>query len=322
MNRNNKFSIQEIVRSMDFKEVLKKYQIMIGVGLVCLIFSIITPNFLSGGNIINILRQSSYIGLMAIGTTFVIVGGDFDISIGATMALCGALVIMVQNKLGMPWPLAVVLVLMVGSLVGFVNGFFTAKIKIVGIITTMAMYSVLRGLTYIITDKKSQIGHSESFRVLGTGYTPIIIFLMMIIIMQFVLKKTRVGRYTCAVGGNKEAARLSGIPVDKYKILTFMIGGFMAAMGAVVFAARINSVSPLAGDGYELDAIAGTVIGGTSVSGGKGSVIGTLIGVLLLNIISNMFNLMGVSVDFQLIIKGGIILAVVGIDSYSRLKSK
>jgi len=311
-----------LMRNRKLGDILRKYQIMIGVGVVCLVFSLITPNFLSGRNIINILRQSSYIGLMAIGTTFVIIGGDFDISIGSTLALCGALVIMLQNNAALSWPVAVILVIFIGGVIGFINGFFTAKIKIVGIITTLATMAVLRGVTYIITGKKAQIGQSESFRILGTGYTPILIFIVMVLIMQFLLKKTKIGRYSCAVGGNKEAARLSGIPVDFYKILTFVIGGCMAAMGAIVFAARINSVSPLAGAGYELDAIAATVIGGTSVSGGEGSVIGTFIGILLLIIISNMFNLLGVSVDFQLIIKGLIILTVVGFDSYTRFKAE
>jgi ribose transport system permease protein len=130
----------------------------------------------------------------------------------------------------------------------------------------------------------------------------------------------KLGRYSCAVGGNKEAARLAGVPVDFYHIMTFVIGGLMAAMSGIIYASRLNAVTPLAGQGYELDAIASTVIGGTSVSGGEGSVVGTLVGVLLFNIINNVFNLLGVQVYIQYVVKGIIILSVVGVDSYSKFR--
>ncbi|UCF98585.1 MAG: sigma 54-interacting transcriptional regulator [Spirochaetaceae bacterium] len=149
---------------------------------------------------------------------------------------------------------------------------------------------------------------------------PIIIFIVMVIFWQYILRRTKLGRYSCAVGGNKEAARLSGVPVDFYHIMTFVIGGLMAALAGIIYASRLFSATPLAGQGYELDAIASTVIGGTSVSGGEGSVIGTLVGVLLLNVVSNMFNLLGIQVYIQYLIKGVIILTVVGFDSYSRYK--
>ncbi len=304
----------------------KKYGVMIGFVFICLVISLITPNFLTGRNILNILRQSSIIGIMAIGTTFVIIGGDFDISVGSVLALAAALTIGFQNNMNMPWPIAVAAVLLIGAGIGFVNGFLTAKIKIVGIIATLGMMTILRGLTYLYTGGYPLIGKSGSFKFIGSGYIgfipfPIIIFVVVIIFWQFILKKTKLGRYSCAVGGNRDSALLSGIPVDFYKIATFVIGGFMAAMAAVIYASRLNSATPLAGQGYELDAIASTVIGGTSVSGGEGSVVGTLIGVLLLNIISNMFNLLGVQVYIQYVIKGLIILTVVGFDSYSRSRS-
>ncbi len=304
----------------------KKYGVMIGFVFICLVISLITPNFLTGRNILNILRQSSIIGIMAIGTTFVIIGGDFDISVGSVLALSAALTIGFQKNMNIPWPIAVAAVLLIGAGIGFINGFLTAKIKIVGIITTLGMMTILRGLTYLYTGGYPLIGESVSFKLIGSGYIgfmpiPIVIFAVMIIFWQFILKRTKLGRYSCAVGGNRDSALLSGIPVDFYKIATFVIGGFMAAMAAVIYASRLNSATPLAGPGYELDAIASTVIGGTSVSGGEGSVVGTLIGVLLLIIISNMFNLLGVQVYIQYVIKGLIILTVVGFDSYSRSKS-
>lgn len=313
------------IKAQGKKISLKKYGIMIAFIVISIIISFITPNFLSTRNILNILRQSSIIGIMAIGTTFVVIGGGFDISVGSLLALSAALVLGLQNQIS--WPVAVILVLAVGGLIGFVNGFLTAKINIVSIIATLGMMTILRGLTYLYTQGHPITGQSDSFRFIGSGYVgiipfPIILLALMVVAGQFTLSKTKVGRYCCAVGGNKEASRLSGISVDFYHILTFVIGGVMAAMAGIVHASRLNSATPLAGQGYELDAIAATVIGGTSVSGGAGSIIGTLVGVLLLNIVNNMFNLLGVQVYIQYIIKGLIILTVVGIDSYSRKKYK
>jgi ribose transport system permease protein len=302
---------------------IKKYGMMIGFLLISIIISAVTPNFLSPRNLLNILRQSSIVGVMAIGTTFVIIGGGFDICVGSLLALTAAMTLDLQRF--MPWPVVMVLVLAVGALVGVINGILTAKVHIVAIITTLGMMTILRGLTYLYTGGYPIMGSRESFKYIGSGYLgpipfPIIILLSMVIFWQFILRRTKLGRYSCAVGGNKEAARLSGVPVDFYHIMTFVIGGLMAALGGIIYASRLFSATPLAGQGYELDAIASTVIGGTSVSGGEGSVIGTLVGVLLLNVVSNMFNLLGIQVYIQYLIKGIIILTVVGFDSYSRAK--
>jgi len=302
---------------------IKKYGMMISFLFIGLIISFVIPHFLSAQNILNILRQSSIIGIMAIGTTFVIIGGGFDISVGSLLALTAAMTLGLQKYI--PWYFALMVVLFVGALIGFINGFLTAKVHIVAIITTLGSMTILRGLTYLYTGGYPIIGGAESFKFIGSGYisfipVPIIILISMVIFWQFILSRMKLGRYSCAVGGNKEAARLSGVPVDFYHIMTFVIGGLMAAMSGIVYASRLNAVTPLAGQGYELDAIASTVIGGTSVSGGEGSVIGTLVGVLLLNIINNVFNLLGIQVYIQYVVKGIIILSVVGVDSYSKFK--
>lgn len=302
---------------------IKKYGVLIGLLFISIVVSIITPNFLTYINILNIIRQSTIIGLMAIGTTYVIIGGDFDISIGSTLALTAAIVLGFQEYV--PWYIAIVIALLIGSLIGFVNGILTAKVKMIGIIVTVGTMTIVRGLTYLYTGGYPIVGKSESFKFIGSGYVgflpfPIIIWIVMVIFWQFILSKTKLGRYTLAVGGNKEVARLSGVPVDFYKIMTFIIGGLMAAMGGIIYASRLNVATPLAGDGYELDAIASTVIGGTSVSGGEGSVVGTVVGVLLLAIIGNVFNLLGVHVYIQYVIKGIVIIAVVGFDSYTKYR--
>ena len=302
---------------------LKKYGVLIAFLFLSIIISIITPNFLTYANILNIIRQSTIIGVMAIGTTYVIIGGDFDISIGSTLALAAAIVLGFQEYV--PFYIAIIIALLAGSLIGFVNGILTAKVKMVGIIVTVGTMTIVRGLTYLYTGGYPIVGKTESFKFIGSGYVgfipfPIIIWIVMVIFWQFVLSKTKLGRYTLAIGGNKEAARLSGVPIDFYKIMTFVIGGLMAAMAGIIYASRLNSATPLAGQGYELDAIAATVIGGTPVSGGAGSVVGTMVGVLLLTVISNVFNLLGVNVYMQYVIKGIIIIAVVGFDSYSKYK--
>jgi ribose transport system permease protein len=291
--------------------------------LLCILLSIITPGFLSWVNILNVLRQSSIIGIMAIGTTFVIIGGGFDISVGSTLVLTAAMCVGLQYY--MHWGLAIVLVLIMGALIGLFNGFLAAKIHIPAIIATLGTMTIIRGLAYLYTGGYPLYVEAPDFAFIGTGYLgpipfPVILLIIMVAFWQFILEKTRLGRYTCALGGNKEAARLSGVQVDYYHILTFVVGGLMAAMSGVVYASRLLSVTPLAGQGYELDAIASTVIGGTSVSGGEGSVVRTLVGVLLLTIIANVFNLMGIHIYVQYVVKGAIILSAVGFDTYSKFR--
>ncbi len=305
-------------------EVLENHLILTIFIVFCGGLSFMAPNFLSTENIFNILRQSSIIGIIAVGATFIIIGAGFDISVGSVLALCGALTLGLQYS--MHWAFACIIVVIVGAVIGLCNGLLSVTVGIPSIIVTLAMMSVVRGLVYLYSDGYPFTlveGASEGFTFIGQGNFgfipfPVILLFLAIIIGQWFLVKTRYGRYICAIGGNKEAARYSGVSVDKFQILTFVIGGALAAVAGIVYASRLLSVSPLAGQGYELDAIAAVVIGGTSVSGGQGSVFKTLIGVLLLAVIGNTFNLMGIPVYSQLIIKGAIILVAVGLDSYAR----
>ena len=291
--------------------------------LFCALLSIITPGFLSWANILNVLRQGSIIGIMAIGTTFVIIGGGFDISVGSTLVLTAAMCVGLQSYIH--WSLAILAVLIIGAIIGFINGFLAANIHIPAIIATLGTMTIVRGLAYLYTGGYPLYVEGRSFAYIGTGYLgpipfPVILLIVLVAIWQFILVKTRFGRYACALGGNKEATRLSGVNVDYYHIMTFVVGGVMAAMSGVVYASRLLSVTPLAGQGYELDAIASTVIGGTSVAGGEGSVVRTLVGVLLLTIIANVFNLLGIHIYVQYVVKGVIILSAVGFDTYSKFR--
>ena len=311
-------------RAGDF---LRRYGFLMSFLLVSVFISVLTPEFLSTGNILNMLRQSSIVGVMAIGTTFVIIGGGFDISVGSVLALSAALCIGLQQDHQVHWVLATGAALLMGVIVGCVNGVLAAKVRIVSIIVTLGMQYIVRGLVYLYTGGYPKVYSDPQFSYIASGYlwgipVPVIIFIVMILLWQFVLSKTQLGRFSCAIGGNKEAARLSGVSVDFYHIMTFAIGGFMAAMSGVLLASRLSSATPLAGDGYDLQAIAAVVIGGTSVSGGEGSVIGTFIGVLLMAVINNAFNLLGVQVYSQKLITGLIILIVVGVDSYSKKRPR
>ncbi|OQB98997.1 MAG: Ribose transport system permease protein RbsC [Spirochaetes bacterium ADurb.Bin110] len=315
------FITKEKTKSFDIKDILRRYGLLLSFFVLSLGISLVTQNFLSATNLLNILRQSAIVGIMAIGTTFVIIGGGFDISVGSTLALSAALALGLQGS--MHWTLAALIAILVGLLIGFINGFLAAKIHIVPMIATLGTSTIIRGLVYLYTGGYPINGQQIEFEIIGSGYLwgipiPVIIMVLLALLFQFILSKTQLGRYCCAVGGNKEASKLAGVAVDYYHIMTFVIGGLMAAISGVVYASRLSSATPLAGQNYDMDAIAAVVIGGTSVSGGEGTVLGSIIGVLLLTVITNAFNLLGVPVFIQYVIKGLIILVVVGIDSYTR----
>ncbi|MCX7026402.1 MAG: ABC transporter permease [Spirochaetes bacterium] len=308
-----------------YKEMFKRYGLLISFFVLSIGISLLTPNFLSSRNLLNILRQSTIVGIMAIGTTFVIIGGGFDISVGSVLALSAALALGLQSS--MHWALAATIAILAGAFVGLVNGVLAAKIRIVPMIATLGTSTIVRGLVYLYTGGYPINGKAPAFEVLGSGYlwgipVPVIVMIVLVAVFQFILSKTQLGRYCCAVGGNKEATRLAGVSVDFYHMMTFVIGGLMAGISGVVYAARLSSATPLAGQNYDMDAIAAVVIGGTSVSGGEGTVLGAMVGVLLLTIVTNAFNLLGVPVFIQYVIKGLIILVVVGIDSYSKKRPR
>ena len=302
----------------------KDYGVIIGFLILCTIISFATPNFLTKTNILNLLRQSSIIGIIATGMTFVVISGNFDLSVGAIAALSGAITMTFLSG-GPNLFLAILVSLTVGALIGAVSGVLVAKVNIPSLIATMGMVTITRGILLLYTGGYPVSGFNNVLSAMGNDYflgipIPVIVFFTGIILSYIVLSYTKFGRYVFAVGGNEGAARLSGINVDKYKILVFIINGCFAALAGIILVSRLGTATPVAGEGYELDAIASAVIGGTSVSGGEGNILMTIIGVLLISVISNSFNLLGVNIYFQYIFKGLIILAAVGLDSYSKRK--
>jgi ribose transport system permease protein len=310
---------------MDKKGVIswaRRLQSVIGLLIFSIIISFMSDRFLTGSNIFNILRQTSINAIIAAGMTFVILTGGIDLSVGASFAFSGAVAAWLVAS-GQPAIVAVIAALIVGMLIGMANGFIISKGKLQPFIVTLATMTIFRGATLVFTQGKPiSAGYeknAETFSAIGNGYTlgipnPILIMLIVFGICFFLLKRTTIGRYVYAVGGNEEAAKLSGVNVSRVKLFAYGISGFLAATAGVIITARLSSAQPTAGTGYELDAIAAVVLGGTSLAGGIGSVLGTIIGALIIGILNNALNLLNVSSYYQMLAKGLVILIAVLLD--------
>ncbi|MCD4713980.1 MAG: ribose ABC transporter permease [Clostridiales bacterium] len=301
---------------------ISKFQSIIGLVIFSIVVSLINDRFMTGSNILNILRQTSINSIIAAGMTFVIITGGIDLSVGATLALSGAVAAMLIS-LGYSPIIAIVAALAVGGGIGFFNGIVIAKGKLQPFIVTLATMTVFRGITLVFTDGKPiSAGYEKNAEFLssiGNGYflgipIPIIIMIFVFIVGFYVLTQTTLGRYVYSLGGNEEATKLSGVNTDRIKIMVYTISGVLAALAGIIITARLSSAQPTAGSGYELDAIAAVVLGGTSLAGGVGSILGTVTGALIIGVLNNALNLMNVSSYYQLLAKGIVILIAVLLD--------
>ncbi|AQS57490.1 ribose ABC transporter permease [Novibacillus thermophilus] len=294
-----------------------QYSVVFAFIVLVVFASILSDSFLSIANVTNVLRQISIIGVLAVGMTFVILLGGIDLSVGSVLALTGTVIMASQADYGMPVFTAIGLGLLAGALIGMVNGLMITYGKIAAFIVTLAMMTISRSLALYYADAGSISGTNMQYAAIGNGYlwqipVPVIIFVIIVLIAYMLLERTTFGRHVYAVGGNVQAARLSAVPVYRVTILAYMICGLTAAVGAVIETSRLNSVSTSSsGMMYELDAIAAVIIGGASLAGGRGRVIGTLFGVLILGVLSNVMNLLNISPYIQGVVKGAIILAAV-----------
>lgn len=303
---------------VDLRRVLKNYGILLAFVLICAILAWLSPVFLRWANILNVIRQSSIYGIMAIGMTFVILTGGIDLSVGSILAFSGAVAAGLL-KANAPLGLVIVASLAVGSVLGLANGVIVTVGRITPFVTTLAMMTVARSLTLIFCNGYPISGFSQRFRFIGTGDllgipVPIVVFLATVVLAAVVLRETRLGRYTYAIGGNEEAVRLSGIPTGFFKTMVYVFSGLASGLSAVILTSRLNSAETVAGTGYELDVIAAVVIGGTSLNGGRGSVWGTLVGALLISVINNGMVLLGINPYYQGLVKGLILLGAVLLD--------
>ncbi|AJQ95066.1 ribose ABC transporter permease [Gynuella sunshinyii] len=299
---------------------------LIALMLLIIVVSLISPNFFSVDNMLNTLRQTSVNSIIAVGMTLVIITAGIDLSVGAVLALTGAFAASLIAK-EMSVFLAVPITLMAGLLLGGLSGVIVAKGKVQPFIATLVSMTALRGITMVFTDGRpistGYTDNADMFSWLGTGYllgVPVPIWIMAITFAAgwYLLNHTRVGRYIYALGGNEEATRLSGINVDRVKIIVYALCGLTAAIASIIITARLSSAQPTAGLGYELDAIAAVVLGGTSLMGGKGRIMGTLIGALIIGFLNNALNLLDVSSYYQMLAKASVILLAVIVDNRNK----
>lgn len=296
---------------------------LLGLGAIVVVLSVISKDFLSITNIFNVLRQISINALLAFGMTFVILTGGIDLSVGSILALSGAFSAGMLAS-GMDPFVAILTGLAAGTLMGAVNGVLVAKGRMAPFIATLATMTVYRGLTLVYTEGRPIAFDNEAFAMLGKGYfleipVPVIWMLISFLILYFVLKSTTFGRYVYAIGGNEEAAMLSGVRTHRVKIWVYAISGLFASVAGLILTARLNSAQPTAGTTYELDAIAAVVLGGTSLAGGRGWIIGTLIGAIIIGVLDNGLNLLNVSSFYQQVVKGGVILLAVLLDRFPKI---
>ncbi|EOD4314174.1 ribose ABC transporter permease [Vibrio cholerae] len=308
------------------KEWLIEQKSLIALLFLVVVVSFLNPNFFTVDNLLNILRQTSVNAIIAVGMTLVILTAGIDLSVGSVLALCGAFA---ASLIAMEVPvlLAVPTALLAGAALGAISGIIIAKGKVQAFIATLVTMTLLRGVTMVYTDGRpistGFTDTADTFAWFGTGYAlgiPVPVWLMVVVFAGawYLLNHTRFGRYVYAVGGNESATRLSGINVDRVKIGVYAICGLLAALAGIIVTSRLSSAQPTAGMGYELDAIAAVVLGGTSLMGGKGRIMGTLIGALIIGFLNNALNLLDVSSYYQMIAKAVVILLAVLVDNKNK----
>lgn len=305
---------------MDVKAIMKKSGSLIGLVVLFVVIACLNSSFIDPGNLKNLLRQVSINALISFGMTFVILTGGIDLSVGSILALSSAL--MGSFIVGGLDPIfGIVLACLIGAALGAVNGLVITYGKVAPFIATLATMTIFRGMTLVYTNGNpiSGLTESEAFLNFGQGYflelpVPAVMMLIMFGILYFILHKTPLGRKTYAVGGNEKVSYIAGIKINRIKIFAYTITGMLCGMAGAILTSRLNSAQPTAGTGYELDAIAAVVLGGTSLSGGKGRIVGTLVGALIIGTLNNGLNILNVSSFYQQVVKGIVILLAVLMD--------
>lgn len=311
---------------------LVKFLGTVGIEIALLVLIIVSgilePKFIQASNIINVLRQVSVTGVIAIGMTMVIINGGIDLSVCGIVGLSGMVAIMLQPQGAL---VAIVCAVGLGIVAGVINGFCISQ-GLAPFIMTMAMDTILRGLAYITTNGQPVSGVTDFYKFLGAGYvisfnlndkviglpTPVVLFIIVSVLAHFMLTRTAFGRHIYSVGGNAEAARLSGISIQRTKMIVFALSGFLAALSAIMLTSRLAACDPTLGTGYNVDAISAAVIGGTSMSGGEGKIYKTVVGALIITIMSNILNMVNVSPYIQQVVKGLIIFVTVYADNWKK----
>ncbi|MGV8950942.1 MAG: ABC transporter permease [Cypionkella sp.] len=298
-------------------------------------FSLASDKFLATGNVIGILQATSVNGVLAVAATLVIITGGIDLSVGTLMTFCAVIAGVVLTYWGMPLPLGILAALATGAVCGGISGTLIAKMRIPPFIATLGMMLILKGMSLVISGTKPiYFNDTPLFPEISTGslvgdvlpWLPlpngVLILFVLAIVVSYILNRTVLGRYTFALGSNEEAARLSGVNTDFWKITVYSLSGAICGLAGLIIASRLNSAQPALGQGYELDAIAAVVIGGTSLAGGRGSILGTLIGALIMSVLLNGLRILSVAQEWQTVVTGLIIIAAVYADMMRRARSR
>jgi ribose transport system permease protein len=318
-----------------YSQNIKRFQSLIALLVLCIVLSLLSDKFFTAANGLNVLKQVAVNVCIATGMTLIVLTAGIDLSVGSVLALCGAITAgLLQNGISIaPADLfigftilgAVLAALIVGGLLGLFNGFVITTFKVPPFVATLAMLTIARGFTMLYTGGHPISNLGTGFAYIGTGSfigipIPVWIATAVVLIAVFITQKTKLGRYIYAIGGNETAAKLSGIRINKVKLIVYSIGAALAALGGVIVTSRLDSAQPNAGISYELDAIAAVVIGGTSLNGGKGTVWGTVIGAVIIGVLNNGLVLLNVSPFWQQVVKGSVILLAVIIDKVGEKK--
>lgn len=319
----------------ELKLKLLKFQSIIALLVMCIALSLLSERFLTADNTWNVMRQISVNMVISVGMTLVILIGGIDLSVGSVLAISGAVAAVmlkfgaemagINIYLGFTLTGAILGGTLIGAALGWFNGFAITRFKVPPFVATLAMLTIARGMTMLLTGGFPITGFSNNMAFIGTGWLlgipmPVWISAVVVLVAVVLTTKTRLGRHIYAIGGNETAAKLSGLKINKIKLIVYSISGALAAIGGIIVTSRLDSAQPNAGMGFELDSIAAVVIGGTSLSGGKGTIMGTVQGALIIGILNNGLVLLNVSPFWQQVIKGMVILLAVVIEKYNSKK--
>lgn len=319
--------MQKNKMSTSVVRLLEKYAIFfVFIGLMIL-FSIMTPYFLTVQNLTNVFVQQSYVIIAAVGLSFVMISGGMDLSIGYQMSLIGVVTAVFMKWMNIPVPIAIALGLVLGVVLGLFNGIAAITLKVHPLIVTLGTMTVFQGLSYIISKQSVILNLDPSFKYIGQGYlfgflpVSVVLMIIVVVIASFILRKTHIGRYVYALGGNEEASHLAGINVVRTKLMVFGLCGLFVAISSMVLFARSGSAASTTGPGTEFTCMTAAVLGGISFKGGEGKMWGLVTGVLILGILSNGMQLIGMGTYAQYIVKGFVLLAAVGFDTFQKSAS-
>ncbi len=306
----------------------KEFGVLMVLFALIVFFSIVSPQFLQAKNFFNITKQIATVGIVSVGFTFVLITGGIDLSVGYQISLDIVVVAVLMRTFGVPWFLACIIGIILGIIIGLINGMIIVKSHVAPLIVTLSMMTILKGLSYLITNGLAIFKFDKSFVALGQetigGVIPIslLFFVAIIIIGGFILNKTVYGRYFYAIGNNVEAAKLSGVNVERVQLLAYGLCGFFTSIGAILMLARLNSAQSSTGDGYEFNSLTACVVGGVSANGGKGTIAGAIIGCLIVGVLQNGLAIMNINEYIQEVIKGVVLLIAVVYDTLSLLRNE